>query len=248
MRKRPIFEVCVDTPAGLAAAVAGGADRIELCAALAVSGLTPSPGFMTLAAESGCPAYAMIRPRVGDFIYSSLDLDLMRRDIDAVRAAGLAGVVLGANRPSGDLDAEMLGALIAHAQGLGATLHRAFDLVPDLPAALETAIDLGFERILTSGGAPTAMEGAGRIAELVAQAGGRIAIMAGSGVTAANVAELVARTGVPEVHASGRGATAVGSGGEHAGIAKALGFVDGGMRDTDGAAVAAMVRALDGLV
>ena len=247
MRKRPIFEVCVDTPAGLAAAVAGGADRIELCAALAVSGLTPSPGFMALAAESSCPTYAMIRPRVGDFIYSALDLDLMRREIDAVRAADLAGVVLGASRPSGELDAEMLDALIAHAQGLGATLHRAFDLVPDFAAGLETAVQLGFERILTSGGARTAPAGANRIAELVDQADGRISIMAGSGVTAANVAELVARTGVPEVHASGRGAAAVGSGGEHARIAKALGFVDVGMRDTDDAAVAAIVRALDGL-
>jgi copper homeostasis protein len=247
MPKRPIFEVCVDTPAGLAAAVAGGADRIELCAALSAHGVTPSPGFMALAAESGRPTYALIRPRAGDYVYSPADIDLMRREIDATRDAGLAGVAIGGNRRSGELDEDLIEVLVAQADGLGLTLHRCFDLVPDFAAALETAVAFGFERILTSGGAPTAMAGADRIAELVDLAAGRIALMAGSGVTPANVVELLARTHAPEVHGSCRAPTAVGSGGDHAQVARALGLVDGAPRDTDVAVVATIVRVLDGL-
>jgi len=242
---RPIFEVCVDTPAGLAAAVENGADRIELCAALGLSGLTPSAGLMALAAKSGCPTYAMIRPREGDFVYSAQDLDLMRREIDAVRAAGLAGVVFGANRASGELDAEALELLLGHAKGLGATLHRAFDLTPDLTAAMEVAVALGFERILTSGGEPNAPLGATRIAGLVARSRGRISIMAGSGVTAANVAQLLASTGAPEVHASCRAVMTVDAAGQRVELAKALGFISADARDTDGQKVAELVRALE---
>jgi len=194
--------VCVDTPAALIAAVKGGADRIELCAALALAGLTPSDGLMALARDLGRPTYAMIRPRPGDFVYDPADFDVMRREIDAARAYGLAGVVLGAARPNGELDEEGLAGLIAHAQGLGATLHRVFDATPDLAAALETAIHLGFERVLTSGGAPSAPAGAEVIGALVRQAAGRISILAGSGVTAANAAVLVAQTRVTEIHAS----------------------------------------------
>ena len=194
------LEVCVDTPDGLEIALAAGADRIELCAALALSGLTPAPGLMAQA--TGRNAWPMIRPRAGGFVFSPAEVDAMRRDIDAARAAGLPGVVLGASRPSGELDADLLADLIDHAAGLGVALHRAFDQAPDLSAALETAVALGFERVLTSGGARTAPEGVDRLAELVALAGDRIVIMAGSGVTAANVANLVRRTGVKEVHGS----------------------------------------------
>jgi copper homeostasis protein len=242
MGERPRLEVCVDSPAGLMAAVEGGADRIELCAALALSGLTPSPGLMALAGVQATPIYAMIRPRAGDFVYSQLEIDVMRRDIDAARAAGLAGVVIGANRPSGALDAAALMGLIDHAAGLGVTLHRAFDLVPDFDSALELAIELGFVRILTSGGEATAIAGAATIRDLVAQAAGRISIMAGSGVTAANVAELVRRTGVAEVHGSCGGALPAASG-----RAVSLGFIPAGLRDTSGAKVAAMVQAVASL-
>jgi len=171
----------------------------------------------------------------------------MRREIDAARAAGLAGVAIGANRPSGELDEAMIRVLVDQAQGLGLTLHRCFDLVPDFAAALETAVSFGFERILTSGGAPSAMAGADQIAALVSQAAGRIAIMAGSGVTPANVAELLARTGAPEVHGSCGGPTSVGSGAGRAEVAAALGFVAGAPRDTDQAKVAAVRRILDSL-
>ena len=241
---RPSLEVCVDTPNGLAAAVAGGADRIELCAALALHGLTPSPGLMAQAARAECPVYAMIRPREGDFVYGPLDVDVMKRDIDAVRGAGLAGVVVGANRPSGDLDDDILRMLIAQAAGMGVTLHRAFDLVPDFAVALETAIDLGFERILTSGGERSAPAGAARLAELVAQAAGRLSIMAGGGLNADNVADLIARTGVREVHGSCSGPATGGLGAGHADRAGALGFLPAPPRDTVEASVARMAAVL----
>ncbi len=125
------LEVCVDDAAGLDAAIAGGADRIELCSALTLGGLTPSAGLMAIAAGAAVPVYAMIRPRGGDFVFSSRELDQMRAEIDAVRSAGLAGVVLGASRPDGMLDGSMLQALAEHAKGLGLSLHRAFDCVPD---------------------------------------------------------------------------------------------------------------------
>jgi copper homeostasis protein len=241
---RILLEVCVDTPAGLAAAVAGGADRIELCAALALQGLTPAPGLMALAAKAPIPIYPMIRPRNGDFCYDAGDLDAMRRDIDAVREYGLAGVVIGANRPDGELDLAVLGKLVEHSKGLGMSLHRSFDLVADQAAALEIAIDLGFERVLTSGGALTAQAGAERIAALVQQAAGRIGILAGAGVKPGNLAELVKRTGVREVHGSFSGPIPGAEPGSKLGE---MGFAPPELRDTDQAAVAEAVRILRGL-
>jgi copper homeostasis protein len=242
--RRVKLEVCVDDPEGLLAAVRGGADRIELCSALAASGLTPPAGLMELSAGVGVPVYAMIRPRAGDFRYSPAEVDVMRRDIDAVREAGLAGVVLGASTASGELDADVLAPLLAHAAGLGTTLHRAFDVVPDFAAALEKAVSLGFERILTSGAERTALAGADRIADFVAQAAGRIGVLAGCGVSARNAGEIVRRTGVVEVH--GSCSRAVGDGPAPA-RALALGFVDPAARVTDEEAVRALVAALDGL-
>ena len=154
-----LLEVCVEDIAGLKAAVEGGGDRIELCSALPLGGLTPSAGLMAAAARMPVPAYAIIRPRAGGFVYSADELDIMKRDIDATRTLGLAGVVLGASLPDGRLDVDTLSALTAHAEGLGKTLHRAFDLVPDVEEAVDVAISLGFEHILTSGGAKTAAEG-----------------------------------------------------------------------------------------
>lgn len=241
---RILLEVCVDTPAGLAAAVAGGADRVELCAALALQGLTPAPGLMALAARAPIPVYPMIRPRNGDFCYDDGDLDAMRRDIDAVRLYGLAGVVIGASRANGELDLDVLEALVEHSQGLGLTLHRAIDIVPDQAAALEAAIDLGFERVLTSGGALTAEAGAERIAALVEQAAGRIGVMAGAGVRPGNLASLARRTGVREVHGSFGGPV---PGADPASKLGEMGFVPPELRDTNQAAVAEAIAVLRGL-
>ena len=185
------LEVCVADAESLAAAVRGGADRIELCSALELGGLTPLPGLVSLAAQVPVPVYALVRPRSGDFVYGSADTDAMRRDIDAIRAAGLAGVVIGASRPNGELDVPLLTQLMQHATGLGTTLHRAIDLVPDFIAATEIAIGLGIERILTSGGAALALDGIDTMASMHEAAHGRIGIMAGSGVRPETVRTLV---------------------------------------------------------
>lgn len=197
-----LLEVCVDTADGVDAAIGGGADRIELCSALELGGLTPSPGLLRYAAAAPIPVYAMVRPRPGDFIFEPSDLDVMRHEIDAIRAAGLAGVVLGASRRGGMLDEAALRVLTTHAKGLGTTLHRAVDLVPDFDAAVDLAADLGFERILTSGGARHASEGMATIARMIDRAEGRVAIMAGSGVRPANIGALLARLPLTQVHAS----------------------------------------------
>ncbi|WP_416797795.1 copper homeostasis protein CutC [Ciceribacter azotifigens] len=201
-RRRPLLEVCVDDPAGLAAAIEGGADRIELCAALSVGGLTPSRGFMAHAARSPILVHALIRPRTGDFVLSADDLRVMVDDVRAARSAGLAGVVIGALQPDGRLDLEVLKPLIAAAEGMDLALNRAFDLARDQEEALETAVRLGFSRILTSGGARTAIEGLPRLERLANRAAGRLSVMPGSGVRPETVEALLSLPGVFELHAS----------------------------------------------
>ncbi|MBB3457652.1 copper homeostasis protein [Rhizobium sp. BK313] len=197
-----LLEVCVEDIAGLNAAIAGGADRIELCSALAVGGLTPSAGLMAIAARAPIPAYAMIRPRAGSFVYSADELAVMKSDIDAARDAGLPGVVLGASLPDGRLDRNTLSALVAHAKDLGKTLHRAVDLVPDIEEAVELGVSLGFERILTSGCEKTAVEGLAVLEQAIAVAAGRISIMPGSGVNTRTIGKLWPRLAIDEIHAS----------------------------------------------
>ncbi|MGO4437092.1 copper homeostasis protein CutC [Rhizobium sp. RAF56] len=233
------LEVCVDDIAGLHAAVEGGADRIELCIALSLGGLTPGPGLMAAAARHPVPAYAMIRPRAGDFRFSSDELEIMKGDIDAVRRAGLAGVVLGASLVDGSLDVEMLEVLATHAEGLGKTLHRAFDLVPDPIEAIEIAVRLGFERILTSGGERSAAEGIEALERAIALASGRISIMPGSGINLQTIEALVPRLAVSEIHASCSVAA------EPADIrAVTLGFAPANARRTSAATVRALKAAL----
>lgn len=233
------LEVCVDSVAGLDIASASGADRAELCSALSLGGLTPSYGLMALAAAKDLPCFALIRPREGDFRYNRRELDVIRRDIDTVRSLKLAGVVIGANLADGRLDALTLRELIEHAAGLPTVLHRAFDLVPDFPAALETAIQLGFKRVLTSGGATEAPAGAHLIRRLVEQAGNRIEVMAGAGLTADNVAPFVRETGVPSVHSS------CSSEVRNAANTVALGFAPAATRMTDAKVIAAVVERLN---
>ncbi len=199
-----LLEVCVDSAEGLYSAIEGGADRIELCSALELGGLTPSQALMELASDAPIPVYAMIRPRAGSFCFSAEDEVIMAADIGNARNAGLAGVVLGASLADGSLDVTLLERLIAEAKGLGTTLHRAFDLVPDAESALEQAIALGFERILTSGLSLTAEEGLDNLRHLAGKAGKRISIMPGSGVSAGNVGRIIEATGATEVHASCR--------------------------------------------
>lgn len=242
----PLLEVVVDTAAGLRTAMDHGADRIELVAALVEGGLTPSGGLMRLAAESGndrgIPTRAMIRPRAGDFTYTADELHIMHNDIVATAACGLEGVVLGANLTSGALDEAALKGLVVHAKAhnLSVALHRSFDLVPDLAAALETAISLGIDAVLTSGGGQTAAQGVEGLAALVKQAAGRIEIIAGKGITAENVMPLL-EAGVTAIHASCNAPIP-----PHDSRAFALGYVKANMRDTDGPSVAHLKSILTG--
>lgn len=197
-----LLEVCVDNPDGFNAAVQGGADRIELCSSLAVGGLTPSRGFMAFAAKASRPSRAMIRPRAGSYVFSESEIDIIRADIDQAREAGLAGVVIGANLVSGDLDRKTVERLARHAQGLEMTLHRSVDLMADPLEAVDFAIALGFKTILTSGGQLKAPDGAEKIAAMVARAGNRLEILGGSGLSPQNVAAFVRKTGVKAVHGS----------------------------------------------
>ncbi|KAA3511380.1 copper homeostasis protein CutC [Agrobacterium vitis] len=196
-----LLEVCVDSVAGLEAAIAGGADRIELCAALDCGGLTPTSGLMQRAAQAPIPVFAMIRPRAGSFVFSPDEVTVMVADIQAAQQAGLAGVVLGASRSDGCLDVEVLGHLTAVASGLAMTLHRAFDLVPDFEVALEQAIALGFGRILTSGGEQSVVTGFDRLKSLSKRADGRITIMPGGGLRPERIAPFW-QAGLREFHAS----------------------------------------------
>jgi len=196
------LEVCVDTFQGACNAVAGGAARIELCAALSEGGLTPSAGLMRAAAALTVPCYAMIRPRSGLFRFSESELGIMLADVAAARASGLAGVVLGVQDAAGGLNIPALRQLVDAAGPLGTTLHRVVDVVPDPLVAVSQAIDLGFDRILTSGAQPSAPDGVDVIRQMVALSSGRVSIMPGCGLTAANVAEIVRQTGVTEVHAA----------------------------------------------
>ncbi|MBN2630980.1 MAG: copper homeostasis protein CutC [Rhodobacteraceae bacterium] len=198
---RVLVEVCIDSTAGLAEAITAGAGRIELCSALDLGGLTPSVGMMRRALGASVPIYAMIRPRAGHFVWSPDEIAVMEADIEAAREVGMQGVVLGASRPDGRLDTDVLDLLIRRATGMGLTLNRCFDLTPDPSAALEQAVDLGFHRILTSGGARSATEGHETLARLMGQAKDRIIIMPGSGIgpdTLTALRDLPLR----EVHAS----------------------------------------------
>jgi copper homeostasis protein len=242
----PSLEVCVDSAAGLDVATRAGVDRIELCSALKLAGLTPSAGLMAIAATKAIPCFVLIRPRAGDFCYDVRDVDLMRREIDIVRSMRLAGIVIGASRGDGSLDQDVLHALLKHAAGLPVVLHRAFDLAPDFHAALETAIQLGFIRVLTSGGAPDAVSGSGVIRSLVEQAAGRIEIMAGAGLTPDNVIPFVRSTRVPALHSSCSTPVRY-TATEMAQRGAALGFIPAQLNATDPMTIAAMIAALDSL-
>lgn len=235
-----LLEVCVDDAAGLAEAIAGGADRIELCAALALGGLTPSHGLMQLAVQSGAVCYPIIRPRSGDFVYTVAEVAVMRADIRAARALGLKGVVLGASHRDGRLNEAVLRVLLEEAAGLDTTLHRCIDLTPDKPEAVRIAKALGFRRILSSGGALRAVEGAETLAAMMQAAGRDLIIMPGSGVSVETLAGL-APLGLREIHASCSATVPSG------GAALAFGFQSGRDKRTDRATVAALKAALAGL-
>jgi len=237
------LEIAANSLASALAAQAGGADRIELCAALEIGGLTPSHAMIALVrARVKIPIYVLIRTRAGDFVYDDAECETMQRDIEHCVAEGCDGVVLGALDAHGNVDVPRCRALIAAAGKLGVTFHRAIDVARDARIALQDIIALGCERVLTSGAKPNALAGAALIGDLVAQAAGRVAIMAGGGVDAATITALRAQTGAKEFHASAK--RMLVSRARHATPASA--GMDAGEWRTDASEVRRLVAALRG--
>jgi len=198
----PLVESCVDSLDAAIASARGGAGRIELCADLDAGGTTPATSLIARCVERvAIPVVVMVRPRGGDFVYDADDVDTMARAIRAAAAAGAHGIVCGALRRDGAIDATVMRRLVDAARPLPVTCHRAMDATRDPREALDALVALGVDRVLTSGAAPTAIDGADTIARLVVQAGDAIVVIAGGTVRAHNVAALVRRTHVREVHA-----------------------------------------------
>jgi copper homeostasis protein len=197
------IEVCVQDVAGCLAAEAGGADRIELCCALGLGGLTPSLGLLQAAkAATSLEIVALLRPRAGDFLYDASERGCLLADLEALVSAGATGIALGALQADGQLDRGFLRELVAAAGGATLTCHRAFDHARDLREALDVLRELGFARVLSSGAAPNAPAGSALLRELVQAADDGLEVIAGAGVRAENVAELVRETNVSWVHLS----------------------------------------------
>jgi copper homeostasis protein len=196
-----LVEAAVETLDSALAAERAGADRIELCDNLGEGGTTPDGELVAAIVERiRLPVFVLIRPRAGDFVYSASEFEVMIRDIELTRTMGIAGIVTGVLDASGRVDIKRTRSLVKAAGGLPVTFHRAIDSAGDLPVALDDAIEAGVSRVLTSGGAPTALEGVAVLAALVVQARGRVSIIAGGGIREHNVRQVIALTGVHEVH------------------------------------------------
>lgn len=203
-KKRLTLEVCCETVADAEAAAAGGADRIELCTALDLGGLTPPAGLFheVWTAVPGLPVWVMIRPRHGDFVYTDSEVRVMARDIGLFRHANPAGFVFGALDPDGRVNRDACRRLLDACGDTPAVFHRAFDRTPAVPEALVAVIRLGFKRILTSGREGTAVEGARLIGRLRERAARRIEILPCGKVRAENLEEVIRVTGCDQVHGS----------------------------------------------
>lgn len=245
----PLLELCTDDCAVLPAAAMAGVDRVELCSALALGGLTPSAGLMRVAGKGSLPARALIRPRSGNFVYGPDEADAMIEDIHLAAECGLEGVVLGAVTRDAMPDMPLLRTLAVHARAAGErrgrplaiTFHRAIDLCPDMLAALDMIADLGFSHLLSSGGAISADRGTAMLAALRERADGRLTVIAAAGISAANVQSIRRETGLEEFHASCRLPTEAEAG--EARLAE-LGFIENPSRKLDLTALRQLREAL----
>jgi len=237
-----VLEIASNSVASALAAQAGGADRVELFDNLGEGGTTPSYASVAVARERlRIPLFVLIRPRPGDFHYDALETELMLRDIANCRQLGCDGVVIGALDADGAVAMPLCRELVAAAGPLGITFHRAFDAARDLPEALEQVVELGCQRVLSSGGQASAGQGSDMLARLVAQAGDRLSVMAGAGITPDNIAAIASVTGCREVHASAKAARASGMRFRNADLRG----LDNDWVQSDAAIVAALRSALD---
>ena len=199
--RKVLVEVGVDSVASAVAAERGGAGRVELCGSLIEGGITPSAGLIEMArAAVSIALHVMIRPRAGDFCYDTDEFETMRRDIALAKRMGSNGVVFGILDLNGNVDVARTRQLADLAGPLAVTFHRAFDMTADLFRALDDVCAAGADRVLSSGGEPTALQGRETILQLIQRAHGRIVIMPGSGIKPDNARDLVAHTGAAEVH------------------------------------------------
>ena len=196
------LEVCCGDMQSVLAAKEGGADRIELCQALEMDGLTPSAEMMAEAIGLGIPVQVLIRPREGDFVYDEAEIETMLKEIRLAKRLGANGVVIGVLKPDGSIDEETIRRLVSEATGMSITFHRAFDVCSQPTEALEQIVSLGCHRLLTSGQAPSAEQGIPLIKRLVEQSGGRLIIMPGAGVNQENARRILSETGAHEIHGS----------------------------------------------
>lgn len=206
MSSRYLLEIACNSAMSAVAAQQGGANRVELFENLEQGGTTPSSGSIAVARDYlQIPLFVLIRPRPGDFHYGALETELMLRDIAHCRQLGCDGVVIGALSADAEIDMPLCRELVSAAGPMDITFHRAFDAARDLPTALEQIADLGIKRILSSGGRASAAEGSAVLASLAEQAGSRLALMAGAGLNAQNIAEVALNTGCVQLHASAKG-------------------------------------------
>ena len=198
---RPLIEICLEDVKSVLAAQEGGADRVELCSDLFEGGLTPSIGTVLTAKKlARIPINCMIRPRGGDFCYSDLEFQTMLEDVQAFKKAGVNGIVFGILTPEGDVDMERSRRIIELTRPLSVTFHRAFDMTRDPYKALEDLIELGVDRVLTSGQEASVPEGADLLADLVKKAGSRIIVMPGCGISERNFPKVHAKINAKEYH------------------------------------------------
>ena len=198
-----LVEICACSVDDVMESEKGGAQRVELCSAFPLGGLTPSIGTLIECKRlSNLPVMFMIRPRSGGFAYSEAEFGSMQRDMDVATEHGADGFVFGILHGDGTVDTNRTKQLVNRAQGLPTVFHRAFDVTPNPFEALEAIVDLGISRLLTSGQSRSSLEGAGLIRELIENSGDRIEIMAGGGIRPHNVGDLVRRTGCKMVHLS----------------------------------------------
>lgn len=201
-----LLEICAGSLTSALAAEEGGADRVELCSALPLEGLTPGPGTIKEAKRIlSIPVYVLIRPREGDFVYSSQELRVICADIEAAADLGADGIVCGALDGGGNIDIRAMEQMMKASQGLPFTFHRAFDRCNNPVLSIHLLIEMGVNTLLTSGQAETATEGWALIKEMIAIAQPfGLTVMPGSGITSGNIAELAARTGADAVHLSAK--------------------------------------------